>query len=127
MKEIDRLAFPADEQYEDAFYAAIVAERRFRTIVAAGPAGDVAGYVLLDLDADPVRLRSIAVHPRHRGSGYGSALVRRAIQETGQELELLVEENNAAAMRLYARLGFEFVENTSGVPRRKAMRFRPVT
>jgi ribosomal protein S18 acetylase RimI-like enzyme len=53
--------------------------------------------------------------------------VRRAIQETGQELELLVEENNAAAMRLYARLGFEFVENTSGVPRRKAMRFRPVT
>src|SRR4029077_10851106 len=79
-----------------------------RAIVAEN-AGALAGYALLDVNAEPDRIRSIAVAPEYRKRGYGKALVQHLI-EAYDALELLVEKNNAVAIRLYERLGFAYVE-----------------
>jgi ribosomal protein S18 acetylase RimI-like enzyme len=55
-------------------------------------------------------LRMVAVAAEHRGRGIGTALVRRAIEESNrrrcQKLSLTVLGTNARAIRLYEREGF---------------------
>ncbi len=111
IKEMDRLSFSADQQYADELYDSLLSGGELRAIVAEN-AGAIAGYALLDIDAQPVRIRSIAVAPAHRDSGCGSALLRH-LAENYDALELLVEKSNAGAIRLYERLGFGFVERDS--------------
>lgn len=111
IKEIDRLSFSADQQYPDELYDSLLTGEELRAIVAEN-AGAIVGYALLDVNAQPIRIRSIAVAPAHRNKGCGSVLLRH-VAENYDALELLVEKNNAGAIRLYERLGFGFVERDS--------------
>ena len=108
IKEIDRSSFRSDEQYPDELYDSLLTSGPLRAIVTE-ERGAVVGYALLDLNATPVRLRSIAVSPVQRNKGCGEALLRHLMQEH-ETLELLVEKTNSGAIRLYERLGFAFVE-----------------
>jgi ribosomal protein S18 acetylase RimI-like enzyme len=52
----------------------------------------------------------INIDPQHRRRGYGSALIRKAIEMARAEgkisLSLTVESGNAEAMEMYRKLGF---------------------
>lgn len=82
----------------------------------AGPDGrapvqgaEAAGFVLSRGAADEEELLLLAVHPRHRGRGIGSALLERFITEAGARgavrLFLEMREGNPAEW-LYRRHGF---------------------
>lgn len=61
--------------------------------------------------ADEGHITNIAVHPEYRRRGYGSALVRRLIDEAKRlklvMLTLEVREGNMPAQGLYRKYGFE--------------------
>ncbi len=104
IQEIDRRSFSAEQQYPDELYDSLLNAGPLRAIVAEG-ADSIAGYALLDTSRDPVRIRSMAVTPAQRSKGCGAALLRYLMEEY-DALELLVEKENAGAIRLYERLGF---------------------
>lgn len=108
IKEIDRSSFTDEQQYPNELYDSLLAAGTLRAVVAED-AGTVAGYALLDYAKQPVRIRSIAVAPNYRNRGCGTALLEHLTQ-ANDALELLVEKNNSGAIRLYARLGFVFIE-----------------
>jgi len=112
IKEIDRLSFSAEEQYPSAFYDSLLSGGALRAIVVTS-AGAIAGYALLDVSRDPIRIRSLAVLPEQRNKGCGGALLRNLIDSFDAPLELLVKKNNAGAIRLYEGLGFTYVERDS--------------
>jgi ribosomal protein S18 acetylase RimI-like enzyme len=113
IKQVDRLSFSAEEQYPSELYDSLLTGGVLRAIVVTGAAGAIAGYALLDVSRDPIRIRSLAVLPEQRNKGYGKALVQHLIETFDAPLELLVEKNNVGAIRLYERLGFGFVERDS--------------
>ena len=82
---------------------------------------DDAGLAALDRKSDKTWLLDILyVRPAARGSGLGTELLRAAAeyaqQQGAETLALDVLESNAAAKRLYDRLGFTTVERTLTAP-----------
>jgi ribosomal protein S18 acetylase RimI-like enzyme len=58
-------------------------------------------------DGERVGLFCVAVHPDHRRAGLGSAVVRTLVALSGAREDYLeVEQRNAPALAMYARLGF---------------------
>jgi ribosomal-protein-alanine acetyltransferase len=59
------------------------------------------------------RIYSLATHPERRGQGIGESLLRSMVEELGargvRRVYLEVDEDNAAAIRLYERRGFRKV------------------
>jgi ribosomal-protein-alanine acetyltransferase len=59
------------------------------------------------------RLYSLAVHPDHRGQGIGHRLLKTTLAELvargAKRVFLEVEQNNAAALKLYERHGFRSI------------------
>lgn len=83
------LSFPSHGQYEDDFYASLREGTRFQTCVAATTtAAVVVAYALIDLVTDPIRLRSMAVHPHYRRRGLGEALLRHVVASTRGKIDL---------------------------------------
>ena len=75
--------------------------------------GEPFGRVYLYASADEFRLMDIALLPDWRGRGIGQELLRalmRVAAAQSRRITLHVEPNNPA-QRLYARLGFELVED----------------
>lgn len=74
-------------------------------------AGEAVGFLLARAVADEAEILTVAVAPRHRGSGAGLALVQAAASAAKRDgaaaLYLEVATDNAAALALYARAGFE--------------------
>jgi len=75
-------------------------------------AGEFAGYALLAFrkGSPTARLYSIALRPEFSGRGLGEALMHQceaaARAQECKRLELEVRPDNAAAIRLYARMGY---------------------
>jgi GNAT superfamily N-acetyltransferase len=73
-------------------------------------AGEDIGFGLCVVDGELAELGSIMIDAEHRGRGLGEALVRSLLafaSEQGARLAFLqVDCANAAAIRLYGRLGF---------------------
>ncbi len=71
----------------------------------------VVGYAGMWLILDEAHITNIAVHPRERGRGVGSALLeeveRRAAGFGCQRMTLEVRPSNVVAQHLYRRHGFE--------------------
>ncbi|ELY65061.1 MULTISPECIES: ribosomal protein S18-alanine N-acetyltransferase [Natronococcus] len=84
-------------------------------LVAVGPTGAVAGYVVANVIRQYGRnrghVKDIAVLPDDRGNGVGSALLSRAVavlvSHGADSVKLEVRESNDAAKRLYRQFGFE--------------------
>ena len=94
---------------------------------APGEGSEAAGFALSRGAADEEELLLIAVDPRHRGRGIGTALMTRFIAEAGargaERLFLEMREGNPAES-LYRRHGFAVVgrrrayyRRGTGVPR----------
>jgi ribosomal-protein-alanine N-acetyltransferase len=84
-----------------------------RILVARERDGSVAGYVCRWIVADEVHILNVAVHPRCRSRGLGSALMREVLDEARrrevQAVTLEVRRSNDAGRRLYESFGFEHV------------------
>jgi ribosomal protein S18 acetylase RimI-like enzyme len=107
---LENLCFAADR----------LSPRSFRKLIGsptaslrlAVRAGRIAGYALLFFRAGSrlARLYSIAVDPAERGTGLGALLLsdceERAAARGVEAVRLEVREDNAAAIRLYERLGY---------------------
>lgn len=80
----------------------------------AGPVG----FVIVRVAADEAEIITIATDPSARRQGTGLELMHAAIRELQAEriarLFLEVDENNAAALGLYKRLGFHKVGERKG-------------
>lgn len=81
-----------------------------RTVVAKRD-GAIVGYAMCRVDSGHGVIGRLAVMPRHRGSGIGSALLRDVLgyleRQGVQRTVLYTQADNEAAQRLYARFGFE--------------------
>lgn len=83
--------------------------------------GGVAGYIVADLtDGFGHRfghVKDIAVHPDHRKTGVGSALLSRALAvlaaRGAESVKLEVRRSNERAKRLYRQFGFEALRTVS--------------
>ena len=71
--------------------------------------GELVGYFILMVGAGEAHLLNLSVAARHQRSGYGSALLREALdlarRRGGKSLFLEVRPSNVAAQALYARFG----------------------
>ncbi|MXV61421.1 ribosomal protein S18-alanine N-acetyltransferase [Natronorubrum sp. JWXQ-INN-674] len=84
-------------------------------LVAVRGDREVAGYIVADVAQTFGRqlghIKDIAVHPDHRGTGIGSALLSRAIAvltaRGADSVKLEVRRSNEGAKRLYRKFGFE--------------------
>ena len=78
-------------------------------------AGRPAGRLWVERGPDEVRVVDLALLPGVRGHGIGTRLLTELITEARQAakpLRLSVQQDNAAALRLYERLGFAIVGDT---------------
>ena len=95
-------------------------------IVVAEANGQIVGFVTIDPQAR--YLDQIVVAPEHWGSGVALALLDEAKRRSTAGIELLVNKDNARAIRFYEKYGFTYVgEDTnpiSGLPVNR-MRWRP--
>lgn len=85
----------------------IPVEARFFAVLLNG---SVASYSDLYLDGDIGQVEDVATLPEHRGHGYASAVVLRAVEEAraaGAELVFLVADAEDWPKELYRRLGFD--------------------
>ncbi len=84
-----------------------------RILLACRADGAVAGYVCRWIVADEVHVLNVAVHPKWRGRGLGSALMHEVLDEAhrrdAEAVTLEVRRSNDAGRRLYESLGFEEV------------------
>jgi ribosomal-protein-alanine N-acetyltransferase len=80
--------------------------------------GKLRGYVLSRLAADEAEILTIAVDPALRKAGVGRDLLRAHLAEVAAagaaRIFLEVDEQNAAALALYARFGFAKVGERRG-------------
>jgi ribosomal-protein-alanine N-acetyltransferase len=80
---------------------------------AFGKPNDLQGFILSRLAADEAEILTIAVKPRKRGQGIAGKLMRAnmaQLQAAGAKSWFLeVEAQNASALALYKRFGFEQV------------------
>jgi ribosomal protein S18 acetylase RimI-like enzyme len=87
--------------------AHIPVETRFFAVLLNGA---VASYSDLYLDGDIGQVEDVATLPEHRGRGYASAIVLRAVEEAraaGAGLVFLVADAEDWPKELYRRLGFD--------------------
>lgn len=93
-----------------AYYGAHYNTSRFALVIVEG---QVAGRLYVDRMADEILIIDMAILPPFRGQGIGTTLFKMLLQE-GTEAHLPVTmhvEATNPALRLYARLGFEIVED----------------
>lgn len=101
-----------------------LATERHRLLVAENSAGDVVGYVWLGLEEPQTKstetawLYDIRVEPEYRRAGYGTAILA-AVEEMARaagahRLGLNVFGQNAAAINLYQRNGYEVMTQQLG-------------
>lgn len=77
------------------------------------PARAVAAFCTVWIVQDELHINNVAVAPAYRGRGVGLALLRFVLRLAGglgaRRATLEVRRSNAAALKLYERLGFEVV------------------
>lgn len=87
VKELDRAAFSAAEQYDDGMYQAMLQSER--SVVALDDADAIVGHAFVQMNPY-TRVRSLAVHPASRGKGYAKAMLRAVAQNGGHDVDLFL-------------------------------------
>lgn len=107
----ERELFADDAWTEPTWWAELAARPRRDYLVATAPDGSLAGYAGVDCAGDTADVMTIAVGTAYRGMGLGDRLldelVARATARGAQALLLEVRADNAPALALYARHGFQ--------------------
>ena len=109
--EIERLSF-SHPWHETTFQGELQnAPISFPRVAERTSDGRVVGYIIYWKIKDDIQINNIAVHPEVRGLGLGEALMRHVLScvlaEGAVFVSLEVRVTNAAARRLYEKLGFE--------------------
>jgi ribosomal-protein-alanine N-acetyltransferase len=70
--------------------------------------GKILGYLICSRYDTVWHVMNVAVEPKLQGNGIGSGMLNQLLTETGDDdrFTLEVRQSNAAAIRLYERLGF---------------------
>lgn len=98
-RTIDATAEDADYQSALPFFDRLLLVPKFWILQPILDKEDVTG----------VYIQNLCVAAAHRGKGLGSQLIRHYIEMQPVDVWLDVELSNAAALRFYARLGFQVV------------------
>lgn len=117
IKAMDKLAFPAEEQYDDGMYNRML---QSGLSLVALDSGRIVGYAFVQINPY-THVRSLAIHPGHRRRGFGKALMQAVIDRAEDQVDLLVDEGNGPANRLYEQLGFRPAELCPTVPPKRRM------
>jgi len=87
-------------------------KNRFARYLVAELDGIVMGYGGMWMIMDEAHITNIAVHPDHRGKGYGNFIVEGLIATAKKDgiirLTLEVRRSNVVAQNLYKKYGFIF-------------------
>jgi [ribosomal protein S18]-alanine N-acetyltransferase len=98
--------------------AAYIMDTDTPTLVACDKHRKIAGFAMLRLLGDDVELMTIAVDPKFRGKGVGTALMKACFEDLlmtpSKRMVLEVAADNPAAIKLYTRLGFTKLSERKG-------------
>ena len=75
--------------------------------------GEKAGYFRFAPCEGSMELDDLYILPQFRSRGIGTEVIKRCIAQTNCPIELYVFTQNAGALGLYRRLGFEFAQQVS--------------
>ncbi|HUH99602.1 MAG TPA: N-acetyltransferase [Nitrososphaerales archaeon] len=106
---IEKESFP-DQPYGGLDFLSYSLTSREGFMVACSNEGLVVGYAIAEARGLEGSIQSIAVSPPFRGRGIGEMLMRNALEYLAKwcvRARLLVDVENASAIRLYLRLSFE--------------------
>ena len=109
--EIERLCFP-DEPWSEQSLSSLCGDHAVG-FVAVEADGHASAYVGMTYAAGEGSITNVATHPSHRRGGRGEAVLRALLAFAGDVCPdgvfLEVRPSNAAALALYARVGFATV------------------
>ncbi len=82
------------------------------SLLALEKGGELLGFAELETEGQTGTLAYLAVHPVHRGKGYGRVLLNQALRETFSQPDVMqfrarAHDHEGAARRLYERSGFK--------------------
>lgn len=126
--------FGAEAWSRETFWGELAA-RPTRWYVVAEADGGLAGYAGLSVSGPDADVMTVAVAPTAQGRGVGGVLLRALLGEAAtrgaSQVLLEVHADNAAAIRLYQRHGFERIAVRRGYYQPSGadawiMRLRPV-
>ena len=120
IKTIDKAAFRSEDQYDDGMYQRMLQSGRSVVILDKST---IVGYAFVQTHLD-THVRSLAVDPVRRREGFGKAMLQTVIADAHREVDLLVDEANEPAIRLYGSLGFEPAEMCPTIPPKRRMVLR---
>lgn len=99
-------------------FAAYITGEGTPVYVACDARRKVAGFAMVRLVGDEAELITIAVDPKWRKKGVGAALLRAVFDDLlmspARRMFLEVAADNAAAIRLYGKFGFQKVSERKG-------------
>lgn len=75
----------------------------------------IVGYLLARIDGDLIDIMRVGVLPEFQGKGIGTKLVRVAMTQAPKSM-LCVRKENKRALKLYRRLGFSIIGETTELP-----------
>jgi ribosomal-protein-alanine N-acetyltransferase len=105
---IERVSYPTP--WSRSMFAGELAKPSSISLGAFDPDGTLVGYLIISRYVDAWHVMNVAVTPPRRRQGIAAALLERLFELTARDANrgytLEVRVSNAAAIRLYERLGF---------------------
>lgn len=97
------------DPYPSKFLEDLIKTERERFFVAV-EAGKIVGYAVATVSGKNGHVVSVAVNPRHRRQGIGTALLsavtHKLVEEGVEQIHLEVRKGNSTAISFYERMGF---------------------
>lgn len=112
---IEEICFQPPERFSRRYMRELTNALDAATWIATEPSGSMAGFAIVEwvqqTSGTVAYIATIEVLPAFRGRGIGAELMRRLEGSANAERAILiwlhVDSENAPAMRLYERLGYE--------------------
>jgi ribosomal protein S18 acetylase RimI-like enzyme len=102
---VERIGGPPRPMTDD--YAEVIRDRR---VTVAEAHGAIVGVIVLTVTDEGFLVDNVAVHPAHRGTGVGRALLELAEAEARRagfdSIHLYTHEKMTENLELYARIGY---------------------
>lgn len=113
--QLERELFPEDAWSPEQFWQELAQPTRSYVVVETGD--EVVAYAGAFITPPDADVQTVAVRASAQGHGLGRALVERLLEEMARrgarQALLEVRADNASALRLYERLGFERIAQRS--------------
>lgn len=115
---LETALFPADAWTREMFWSELAGVPATRHYVVAESGAEIVGYAGLAAAGGDADVQTMAVAAAHQGRGIGARLLRdlltEAVRRRCDRVFLEVRADNAPALALYERFGFERVGRRRG-------------